>query len=138
MILLDTNVVSELMRQDPDDQVLNWLRQQRTEQIYLTAVTVAEIRRGLALLPDGRRKGKLEEAFQQFLNRGFLDRILPFASETTLVYAPIYCARVQAGLGVGELDLLIAAIAKQYGASLATRNTTDFEACGLKLINPWL
>lgn len=138
MILLDTNVVSELMRQHPDDQVLNWLRKQSADQLYLTALTVAEIRRGLALLPDGRRKSKLEGAFQQFLDQGFQDRILPFASETTLAYAPIYRARVQAGLGVGELDLLIAAIAKQYRASLATRNTTDFEACGLKLINPWL
>jgi len=138
MILLDTNVVSELMRQHPDDQVLNWLRKQSPEQLYLTALTEAEIRRGLALLPDGRRKSKLEGAFQQFLDKGFQDRILPFASETTLAYAQIYRARVQAGLGVGELDLLIAAIAKQYRASLATRNTADFEACGLKLINPWL
>lgn len=138
MILLDTNVVSELMRQHPDNNVLNWLRKQSGDQLYLTALTVAEIRRGLALLPNGQRKIKLEEAFQEFLDKGFQDRILSFTSETTVSYAPIYLARVQAGLGAGELDLLIAAIAKQYRASIATRNTTDFEACGLILINPWL
>jgi len=138
MILLDTNVVSELMRAHPDPNVLLWVGKQSADQLYLTALTVAEIRRGLALLPDGRRKTKLEGAFQQFLNQGFKDRILPFTSATSLVYAPIYRARIQSGLGVGELDLLIAAIAKEYQASLATRNTTDFDACGIKLINPWL
>lgn len=138
MIILDTNVVSELMRQYPDEKVLDWLRKQHTERLYLTALTVAEIRRGLALLPEGRRKIKLEKAFQDFLDKGFQDRVLPFTGDTTLSYAPIYHARVQAGLGVGELDMLIAAIAKEYRATIATRNTTDFESCGLKLINPWL
>lgn len=138
MILLDTNVISELMRAHPDANVLHWLREQNADQLYLTALAVAEIRRGLALLPDGRKRMKLEGAFQQFLNQGFYDRILPFTSGTSLVYAPIYRARVQLGLAVGELDLLIAAIAKEYQASLATRNTSDFEACGIKLINPWL
>ena len=138
MILLDTNVVSELMRAHPDAKVLRWIGKQSTDQLYLTSLTVAEIRRGLALLPDGRRKMKLEGAFQHFLNQGFQGRILPFTSATSLVYPPIYRARIQSGLGVGELDLLIAAIAAEYQASLATRNTTDFDACGIKLINPWL
>lgn len=138
MILLDTNVVSEVMRRQPDANVLLWLSEQSADQLYLTALTVAEIRRGLALLPEGKRRMKLEGAFQQFLNQGFQDRILPFTSATSLVYAPIYRARIQSGLGLGELDLLIAAIAKEYQASLATRNTTDVEACGIKLINPWL
>lgn len=138
MIVLDTNVVSELMRREPDLRVLDWIRRQNTAQLYLTALTVAEIRRGLALLPDGKRKLDLEKAFDDFLNKGFDQRILPFTMETSRIYAPIYRARVQAGLGVGELDLLIAAIAKQHKADLATRNISDFEACGLRLINPWL
>ncbi|TVP80955.1 MAG: type II toxin-antitoxin system VapC family toxin [Puniceicoccaceae bacterium] len=138
MILLDTNVVSELMRAQPNANLLHWLREQRADQLYLTALTVAEIRRGLALLPKGKRRIKLEVAFEEFLKQGFRDRILPFTAETSLVYAPIYHARIQSGLGVGELDLLIAAIAKEYQASLATRNTSDFKACGIKLINPWL
>jgi predicted nucleic acid-binding protein len=126
------------MRAHPDTNVLYWVGEQSADQVYLTALTVAEIRRGLALLPSGRRKIKLEDAFQEFLNQGFQDRILPFTFATSLVYAPIYRARIQSGLGVGELDLLIAAIAKEYQATLVTRNTSDFEACGLKLINPWL
>lgn len=137
MILLDTNVISEVMRSRPDPKVLEWLRKQRTTQLYVSALTVAEIRRGLALLPNGQRKTRLEAAFQKFLDEGFSDRIWSFTSETALVYAPIYAERIQAGLGVGELDLLIAATAKQYRASLATRNLADFKACGLKLINPW-
>ena len=137
MILLDTNVVSEVMRPQPDVNVLRWLGEQQPDQLYLTALTVAEIYRGLALLPNGRKRAKLEAAFQQFLTRGFQDRILSFTSKTSLIYAPVYCARVKAGLGIGELDLLIAAIAKEFKASLATRNTTDFKACGIKLINPW-
>ena len=137
MIVLDTNVLSELMRREPDLRVLDWIRRQNTAQLYLSALTVAEIRRGLALLPDGKRKLDLEKAFDDFLNKGFDQRILPFTMETSRVYAPFYRARVQAGLGVGELDLLIAAIAKQHKADLATRNISDFEACGLRLINPW-
>lgn len=137
MIVLDTNVVSELMRRKPDLQVLNWIRRQNTPRLYLTALTVAEIRRGLALLPDGKRKLELESAFEDFLSKGFHQRILPFTLESCRVYSPIYQARVNAGLGIGELDILIAAITKEHNADLATRNTSDFEACGLRLINPW-
>lgn len=138
MIILDTNVVSELMCPSPDEAVLNWLRTQNPSRVYLTALTVAEIRRGLGLLPKGRRRTKLEAAFATFLAKGFKDRILPFTGKTTEVYAPIYLARIESGLGVGEIDLLIAAIAKEHEARLATRNTKDFESCGLRLINPWL
>ncbi len=138
MIILDTNVVSELMRKRPDETVLDWLRKQSSAQLRLTALTVAEIRRGIGLLPNSRRKTGLEHAFETFLARGFEERILPFTENTARVYAPIYNARVRAGLGVGELDLLIAAIAREYDARLATRNTADFESCGLRLINPWL
>lgn len=137
MILLDSNVVSELMRREPDPRVLNWIRRQKTAQLYLTALTVAEIRRGLALLPEGKRKRDLQKALEDFLDKGFQQRILPFTTEISHVYATIYRARVKAGLGIGELDLLIAAIAKQHNAALATRNISDFEACGLRLINPW-
>jgi predicted nucleic acid-binding protein len=137
MIVLDSNVISELMRREPDQRVLGWIRRQNTAQLYLTALSAAEIRRGIALLPDGKRKRDLEQSFEDFLAKGFEQRILPFTTETSRVYAPIYRARVKAGLGVGELDLLIAAIAKQYQADLATRNLSDFEGCGIRIINPW-
>lgn len=137
MIVLDSNVISELMRREPDQRVLGWIRRQNTAQLYLTALSAAEIRRGIALLPDGKRKRDLEQSFEDFLVKGFEQRILPFTTETSRVYAPIYRARVKAGLGVGELDLLIAAIAKQHQADLATRNLSDFEGCGIRIINPW-
>ena len=138
MIILDTNVISELMKKQPDLKVLDWLGRQTSAQIYLTAITVAEIQRGLALLPAGRRRTALEKSFDRFLDLGFRERILSFSPSTAGIYAPIYCARVEAGLGVGELDLLIAAIAREQNASIATRNTGDFEQTGVPLINPWL
>jgi predicted nucleic acid-binding protein len=138
MVILDTNVVSELMREAPHPVVLRWLRGQKTGHLHLTSLTVAEIRRGLELLPEGRRRKALEKAFATFLHKGFAGRILPFTEKTTPFYAPLYRARVRAGLGVGELDLLIAGISREHGARLATRNTADFHECGLDLINPWL
>ena len=126
------------MKKQPDARALHWLEGQKTSQLYLTAITVAEIRRGLALLPEGQRRNNLEQAFGQFLELGFKDRILPFSASTARIYAPIYQARMKAGLGISELDLLIAAIARQHDAALATRNTGDFEQTGLRLINPWL
>lgn len=137
MILLDTNVVSELMRPKPDSKVLQWIASQPFEQLYLTSLTVAEIRRGLALLPTGTRRQALEHAFDRFIEQGFSRRILPFAPSTAAVYAPIYAKRVQAGLGIGELDLLLAAIAAEHSARIATRNVSDFEQTGIKVINPW-
>jgi predicted nucleic acid-binding protein len=138
MVIIDTNVVSELMKKQPNTNVLDWLGRQKTGQLYLTAMTIAEIRRGLALLSAGQQRTKLEEAFDQFLKLGFKERILSFTPSTAQIYAPIYRARIKAGLGVGELDLLIAAIASERDATVATRNTKDFEQTGVPLINPWL
>lgn len=138
MIIIDTNVVSELMKKRPNLGVLDWIGRQKLGRIYLTAITVAEIRRGLALLPKGERRTGLEQAFDHFLELGFKERILSFTPATARIYAPIYQARIEAGLGVGELDLLIAAIASEHDAAIATRNTGDFEQTGLRLFNPWL
>lgn len=137
MILLDTNVVSELMRPTPAPEVLQWIAAQPLEQLYIASLTVAEIRRGLALLPAGARRRKLEVAFDHFLEQGFSRRVLPFSQSTAAVYAPIYAQRMQAGLGIGELDLLLAAIAAEHGAWVATRNISDFDQTGVKIINPW-
>jgi predicted nucleic acid-binding protein len=137
MIVLDTNVISELMRPEPEPQVLRWIGDQVADQLYLASITVAEVRRGLALLPAGGRRRKLENAFDRFLERGFSRRILSFSAATATVYAPVYARRVSAGLGIGELDLLLAAIAAEHRAVIATRNTSDFEATGIALVNPW-
>ncbi len=137
MILLDTNVVSELMRPEPEAKVLQWIAAQALEQLYIASITVAEIRRGLVLLSSGDRRQSLEGAFDRFLEQGFGRRVLPFSQSTAAVYAPIYAKRVQAGLAIGEQDLLLAAIAVEHGARIVTRNVSDFEQTGVKLINPW-
>jgi len=137
MILLDTNVVSELMRRTPAPTVLEWIAAQPIEQLFLASLTIAEIRRGLALLPKGARRSSLESAFTQFLEQGFHQRILPFTRSTAEVYAPIYARRMKAGLGIGELDLLLAGIASEHNARIATRNVTDFEQTGASVVNPW-
>ncbi len=137
MILLDTNVVSELMRPKPAQEVLQWIAAQPLEQLYIASLTVAEIRRGLALLPEGARRQTLEAAFDHFLEQGFGRRVLPFSQSTAAVYAPIYAQRTHAGLGIGELDLLLAAIAAENSARIATRNVSDFEQTGVKVVNPW-
>jgi len=111
MILLDTHVVSELMKKQPHTRVLHWLEGQKTAQLYLTAITVAEIRRGLALLPEGTRRTGLEQAFDQFLRFGSKERILAFSASTARIYAPVYQSRMKSGLGISELDLLIATTA---------------------------
>jgi predicted nucleic acid-binding protein len=138
MIVLDTNVVSELMRKQPDETVLRWAGARRAATLYMTAVTQAEILRGLGLLPGGARRRDLEKRFSAFLDEGFGNRILPFTRESAAAYEPIYTGRMRAGLGIGELDLLIAAIAAEHGATIATRNTGDFEGTGVRLVNPWL
>lgn len=138
MILLDTNIVSELMRPQPEPKVLRWIATQPLEQLYIASLTVAEIRRGLALLPQGARRQTLEAAFDRFLQEGFGRRILPFSQSTASVYAPIYAKRVQAGFGIGELDILLAAIAAEHSARIATRNVSDFDQTGLRVVNPWI
>ena len=125
------------MRPCPEPRVLNWLAEQPIEQLYMAAITEAEIRRGLALLPEGTRRDNLEDAFTRFLEEGFSGRILSFSESTAAVYAPIYARRVKAGLRIDELGLLLAAIATEHRAAISTRNTSDFEESGVKLINPW-
>lgn len=137
MILLDTNVLSETMRPDPERAVLSWLDDQDATSLYVTAVTEAEIRYGLAILPPGRRREELSAAAEQALGLYLLGRILPFDSAATRAYAEIAAARRATGRPISQADGQIAAIARAKGAALATRNTGDFEGCGLALIDPW-
>lgn len=137
MIILDTNVISEIMRPEPADRVLSWLADQAPQNLAITTITIAEIDRGLARLPNGKRRIELEERFTGFVTEGFKDRILPFDREAAFAYGNIANEREQQGLHVDAIDLMIAAIAKTTKAKIATRNTSDFEACGLSLDNPW-
>ncbi|GAB5470159.1 MAG: type II toxin-antitoxin system VapC family toxin [Rhodospirillales bacterium] len=137
MILLDTNVLSELLRRRPEPRVEAWLAAQDGAEVYLSAVSEAELRLGLALMPPGRRRTALSEALEDILTVLFRARVLPFDSHAALAYAGIAAARRAAGRPISQLDAQIAAIAAVEKAALATRNGKDFEGCGLELIDPW-
>jgi predicted nucleic acid-binding protein len=137
MIVVDTNVVSEVMKPAPDRQVAGWLRQQPVDRIYITAITKAELLYGLALMPDGKRKEALAQTIQIFFAERVTNPILGFTDRDALPYAKISARRRKLGRPVKELDGQIAAIASSHGFAVATRNIRDFDDCGLKVINPW-
>jgi len=137
MILLDTNVVSAVMARAPDAAVVAWLDRQETLALFLSAVTVAEIRYGLQVLPEGRRRSSLEDRFAKFLAEGFSGRILPFDAEAAQHYGEIMAARRGAGRPMSILDGQIAAIARAHRLAVATRNVRDFELCGLEVVDPF-
>ena len=138
MIILDTNILSEIMRPAPAPQVMAWLRQQPLSTLAVTAITLAEIRYGLERLAEGARRRNLEERFQAFLARGFDDeRILVFDAAAAIAYSTLVVEREKAGRPIDAFDAMIAAIARREGASVATRDRSGFENCGVDLINPW-
>jgi predicted nucleic acid-binding protein len=137
VIVLDTNVVSELMRPHPDPRVRAFLAARQLETLFLPSLVVAEIRYGLARLPDGQRRVGLGTLFEQLLAEGFEDRVLPFDSTCAATYATARAGRERAGRPIAMADALIAGTALAHGATLATRNTADFDGLGLALLNPW-
>jgi predicted nucleic acid-binding protein len=137
VIVLDTNVVSELLRPAPEARVEAWLAAQDGARVYFTAVGEAELRHGLALLPPGKRRHALTAAVEGILEQEFHGRILPFDREAARAYAAIAVERRAAGRPIAQLDCEIAAIARASGAAIATRNTNDFEGCGVVVIDPW-
>jgi predicted nucleic acid-binding protein len=137
IIVLDTNVISELLRPTPAESVEQWLAEQDGGGVYLTCISEAELLHGVALLPSGRRKAALAKAIQSILVQEFRNRILSFDSPAARAYAAIAAERRAAGRPISHFDGQIAAIARAHGAVVATRNTTDFEHCGIEVINPW-
>lgn len=137
MIVLDTNVVSELMRPAPDVGVKAWLAAQDPLLLATTTITIAEIQRGIVRLPNGARRRSLEQRFGAFVDVAFSGRLLPFDRDAAFAYGAVSAARERKGLHADAVDMMIAAIAKCAGASLATRNTGDFEECGIALVSPW-
>ena len=137
MILLDTNVISELMRPAPSLAVDEWLRGQPAASLFISAITEAELRYGLALLPAGRRQRDLLLQMEAMLAEDFSDRILPFDSSAAVAYSQIAAGRRSAGRPIAQADAQIAAIAASRGATVATRNITDFQGCGITVLNPW-
>jgi toxin FitB len=137
MILLDTNVLSELMRPVPSAAVESWMSDQPVAGIFISAITEAELRYGLALLPDGQRQRRLVAQAEAMLAEDFAGRILPFDSPAASAYARIAAARRLAGRPISQADAQIAAVAASRGASLATRNVADFVDCGVEVVDPW-
>lgn len=137
MIVVDTNVVSELTRRSPAPEVLTWLDAQQASDIATTAITAAELLYGVACLPDGRRKNELATAVAALLNEDFRGRILSFDLPAAERYGQIVADCKHIGRPIGGADAQIAAICQATQATLATRNTSDFEHAGIELINPW-
>lgn len=137
MIILDTNVVSEILRPAPEQHVIDWLAAQDGANIYLTAITEAELRHGVAILPEGKRRDGMAVMIDQIIREDFASRVLPFDSPAAEAFAAIGAARRTIGLPIIHADCQIAAIARVHGAAVATRNTPDFADCGIDLINPW-
>ena len=137
MIVLDTNVVSELMKESPYSRVTEWLSSRDGREVYTTAITRAEIEHGIARLPEGRRKAGLEQAATRLFLDVFERRVLGFYGKAATWYGWIMAQRERLGRPLSVLDAQIAAICKAAATSLATRNTSDFERLGLTLSNPW-
>lgn len=137
MILLDTNVISEPLRREPEPGVIEWIDAQALETLYLSAITVAELRSGIALLPAGKRRTGLLENLERRVLPLFAGRVLPFDLPCTQTYAELIARAQKAGLAIAAADGLIAATAAANGFAVATRNTCAFEAAGVTVINPW-
>jgi hypothetical protein len=137
MILLDTNVISEPQRRKPNARVLDWLDAQALETLYLSAITVAELRAGIALMAAGKRRDILHENLEKRLLPMFANRVLSFDMACTKAYAELLAKSRAAGLAVDTADAFIAAVALANSFTVATRDTGPFEAAGLDVINPW-
>lgn len=137
MILLDTNVISEPQRQTPNARVLDWIDAQPLETLYLSSITVAELRAGIALMPAGKRRDGLHQNLEKRLLPMFANRVLPFDMSCTKAYAELLAKSRAAGLAVETADAFMAAVALANNFIVATRDTGPFKASGLEVINPW-
>ncbi|MBL1377970.1 type II toxin-antitoxin system VapC family toxin [Zobellella iuensis] len=137
MIVLDTNVVSEPLRQAPEARVIDWIDAQALETLYLSAITVAELRFGMASLPAGKRRDRLQESLEKQILPLFAGRVLPFNMSASKAYGELMAKARAAGLAIGAADGYIAATAAANGMIVATRDVSPFEAAGVDTINPW-
>jgi toxin FitB len=137
MVILDTNIISEALAPKPNASVMAWLGTLPAASAFTTAITKAEILRGLRNLPEGKRRRDLEAAIQPIFAIEFDGRVLPFDSEAADAFADIAAHRRKVGRPISQSDAQIAAIARSRGASIATRNANDFSDTGLTIIDPW-
>ncbi len=137
MILLDTNILSEMIRPRADQGVEAWVGRQPPASLFISTITEAELRYGAALMPKGRRRDAVSAAIEGMITEDFHGRILAFDSAAANFYAVIAADRRTSGRPITPFDAQIAAVARSRGAKLATRNVADFEGCGIEIVNPW-
>ncbi len=137
MIILDTNIISEVMRPQPQKKVLSWLNQQDSVNLFVSSISIAEINYGLYVLPEGKRKQQLQARFEQFVNRAFQYRILDFDEQAAKIYGKVMGEGRLIGHPMSVPDGQIASIALMNGFILATRNVKDFKYCGVEIFNPF-
>jgi hypothetical protein len=137
MIVLDTNVISEVMAPVPSFLVQHWMDAVPTSELATTTINIAEVKFGLARLPFGRRRGRMEALFGSFLARAIDDRIFGFDSRAADAFAALAAARERSGRPLRSFDGLIVAIAASRGLTIATRDVRGFDDCGVELVNPW-
>ncbi len=137
MIILDTNVLSEALKPVPSDTVLRWLAAQSPSAVFTTTITLAEVLYGVETLPRGKRQTRLRVAVEKMFAEEFEGRILPFDEDAARMFAGIVASRDTAGRPISQFDAMIAAIARSHRAAVATRNTADFDRCGIQVLDPW-
>lgn len=136
-ILLDTNIISEVRRPQPDVSVLNWLAELDEDRAYISVIALAEIRRGISLLEQGRKRDALTDWLADELTQRFSGRILLVDQRIAIAWGDLMALTKQKGLGLASMDGLIAATALVHNLTLATRNVKDFQSLGLQIFNPW-
>lgn len=137
MIVIDTNVISELWKVEPNPHVLAWIDAQAIETLYLSAITVAELRYGLATMPEGRRRRIFQQRLENEVLPTFAGRVLPFDLDAAQAYSELMSRAKSGGKAIGKADGYIAATAAARGLMVATRDTGPFEAADLNTVNPW-
>ena len=137
MVIIDTNILAELMKESPSQAVLSWMNNQESSALFVTTITVGEIAYGLRIMPQGRRRLQLEQGFERYLADGFSGRILAFDEEAARHYGDVMGRRKEIGRPLSVQDGQIAAIARARGGAVATRNVRDFVECGVEIINPF-
>jgi len=137
MIVLDTNTLSEALKPSPSKIVLRWLTAQEASAVFITTITQAKVFYGIEVLSAGKRRTRLSAVIEKLFSEDFQGRILSFDEDSARVFAKIVTGREAAGRPISQFDAMIAAIARSRGAAVATRNTNDFEHCGIRVINPW-
>lgn len=137
MIVLDTNIISELWKIEPNPNVLAWIDAQAVETLYLSAITVAELRYGLATMPEGKRRTIFQERLEHEVLPIFAGRVLPFDLDASQTYSDLMTRARAGGKAIGKADGYIAATAAAHGLVVATRDTSPFQAAEINTINPW-